>query len=142
MEVKLGIYEEIFNQALQKKLQCIDDQHVFVSHVPIDKAEASGILSDYLGKLMRFVLKEMRGDESLQRQIAFCNKVIDFVDRELELGIEDNLISIEGKLITGILSKIGYTDAQLQARIKQHFPVSGLTYSSLFTGASADMSIG
>ncbi len=41
MEVTFGIYEEIFNQALQRKLQSINDQHVFVSQVAVDKAEAS-----------------------------------------------------------------------------------------------------
>ena len=136
-----GIYEIIINKALEAKLKNFDGSIFHIERTPIDRAEASSVLSKYLSGLLKYAISEFKGDNSLQQQIAFCNKILSFVENELDLDVQDDLISLEGKLLKGVLSKIGVTDELLRNKLKNNFPISGLSVSNLFTGASADIPI-
>ncbi len=141
MGIKDGIYETIINQALEAKLKQFDADVFHVEKTAIDKAEASGLLGSYLSDLIKYALRELKGDDALRKQITFCNNILNFVESELELGIHDDLVSMEGKLLKGVLSKIGMTDEMVKHKIKNNYPISGLSVSNLFTGASADIPI-
>lgn len=141
MQLNEGIYESIINNALENKLNQMDKKQYFISKIPVDKAEASKLISDYVSRLMVYVLNEFKGENSLKKQIEFCNKVLNFIDSELKIGIKQDLLSIEGELLTGIISKIGLTDEIVQNKVKNNYPSSGLSFSSLFTGALSDVPI-
>lgn len=82
-----------------------------------------------------------RAEDGLQKQITFCNDIIQFIDQKLELELSDSLVSLEGQILTAILSKIAKTDKQLKEEVQRKLPQTGLSTSNLFTGSNADISI-
>ncbi len=141
MRVEEGIYESIINAALQKKLAHLPVNQFFSKKVAIDREEAARLLSSYLARIILSALKEIKGDNSIQKQIKICNDVLQFIDKELQLELEEDLISHEGKILTAVLSKIGKTDKQLQTNLEKLLPSTGLSVSNLFTGSNSDISI-
>lgn len=141
MRIEEGVYESIINTALQKKLVQLPINQFLVFQDTLDRAEAAKLLSAYLVRIVLSALQEIKGEDSVQKQIAFCNDIIQFIDKELKLELEEDLIVQEGKILTAVLSKIGKTDKQLQESLEKVFPQSGLSVSNLFTGSNSDISI-
>lgn len=136
-----GIYESIINKAIKAKLDLLPTDRFYIHTMAFDLAEAAILLSNYLNRLINLALRELKEENSVSRQIAFSNKIIQFIDKELQLELTDDLIIQEGKILTAILSVVGKTDIQILKTIEHSIPKSGLRISSLFTGSNAEISI-
>ncbi|WP_165498874.1 DUF3427 domain-containing protein [Chlorobium sp. N1] len=144
MSLGEGIYESLLTRALRAKLDQLPANEYFVGSEPIDRAEAASILTEYLQTILSTALhnlEEQHDDDSLSHQIAFCNQLISYIDNELQLSMQEDLVLQQGEILTAILSKIGKTDEQLQGHLEKSLPLSGLRTSNLFTGSNADLSI-
>ncbi len=140
--LKEGIYETLVSAAITKKLADLPIAQFYIEQESIDKAEASKILSTYLVDLIYLAMSEYgRAEDGLQKQITFCNDIIQFIDQKLNLELSENLICLEGQILTAVLSKIARTDQQLKEEVKRKLPLTGLSTSNLFTGSNADISI-
>ncbi len=70
--LKEGIYEKILSAALSKKLSALPIDRFYIAQEPIDKAEASQILSSYLIDLVQLAMKEIDHSEEGSFNVAFC----------------------------------------------------------------------
>lgn len=128
------------NLVLQK-LQALPEGHFLIHQQIVDRAEAARLLAGYLAKVIHFALNEIKGEDALEKQIAFCNAITQFVQTELRLDMREDLLAAEGRILRAVISKIGKTDEQLRAELTRKLPKSGLSVSNLFTGSNADISI-
>lgn len=148
MELVPGVYETLVSAAIEKKLTALPDDRYFIKKVDIDSAESCKMLSDYLAEAVCEILKNYFRDQSASKQISaqveVVNRVLQFIETEWK---EEDVITADYKLsetsklqfLRGIYSKVGYTQAQIEERAKNH-PISGYRVSSLFTGGN-DISI-
>lgn len=139
--LKEGIYEQLINATLKEKIAQVPIERFYINKTFLDKAEAAKVLSSYLTYLIQFALREIKEEDSIQSQIAFCNEIIAFIDKKLNLNSSDSIIALEGQILTAVLDKIGKTDKQLEDELKRKLPQTGLSVSTLFTGSNADLSI-
>jgi superfamily II DNA or RNA helicase/HKD family nuclease len=139
--LKEGIYEQLINSFLQEKINQISVDKFYINQTSLGKEEAAKTLSNYLITLIQFALKEIKEDGSVQKQIVFCNEIIAFLDKKLNLDSSNSLIALEGQILTAVLDKIGKTDKQLEDELKRKIPQTGLSVSTLFTGSNSDISI-
>ncbi len=106
---ELGLYEQLINKLISRKLAELDSEVFFIKQSPIDKSEASRMLSQYLIEVIRFALNLFSGDNSIEKQIELSNKIIYLLSDELKNEeFEDDLISIEAKILTAIFKKIDF----------------------------------
>lgn len=73
-----GLYEQVVNTALNRELSEISDARKSVA--PIDKAEASKVLAQYLADVVRKGLENVvdnGGD--LSTQISLANQIVDLI---------------------------------------------------------------
>lgn len=148
MELIPGVYETLVSAAIEKKLSALPDDDYFVKKVDIDSAESCKMLSNYLAEVVCEILKDyfrvQTPSKSISAQVEVVNRILQFIEsewKEEEVVTADYRLSDESKLqfLRGIYSKVGYTQAQVEERAKNH-PISGYRVSSLFTGGN-DISI-
>ncbi len=144
MKLTEGIYEQLITCTLEEKLQEADQY--FIEQTEIEPADAARILSEYLLKLLQYVLNEFKGKpaERLQAQLNFTNQLITDLAQKLkdqDHFIDENLVATKGNLLKLVHSKLGHSDTQLKGKLAEYFPVSGLQKSSLFTGSHADLNM-
>ncbi len=137
-----GIYEELINKLIQKKLNTIKKDDYYIKTTKIDKSEASIILTQYLSKVIKFALDLLSGEDSIEKQITLINKIIILLENEIEKeDFEKNLIDINGSLLKAILPKIDSTVTNFENHLKEVTPYTGITQSELFTGSNAEISL-
>ncbi len=139
-----GVYETLISQAIQEKLQLLPDTRYLVQKEEIDSAESYKMLAEYLTEIVSGILKShfQRKDsrETISSQVEVVNRILRFIEQEWkaeEIVTRPDLLTEDSKqmFLRGIYSKVGLTDAQVQAEAKDH-PVSGYRVSSLFTGGN------
>ena len=144
MELVPGVYETLVSTAIERKLSDFPPGQYLVKKVDIDSAESCKMLSDYLAEAVCAILKnyfrEQNPVQSISAQVEVINRVLKFIESEWQdenVVTEEYQLSEESKLkfLRGIFSKMGYTDAQVEERAKNH-PISGYRVSSLFTGGN------
>ncbi len=134
--MKPGLYEEIINKQINSELEQIPDSCKYKEKV--DSAEASRVLATYVSELVQRKMdsiSEESGDDALDNQIEFANKVISMIDDELN---EQTMIEHPGEML---LSVMGDKDERLLLgkRAKDLVrPETSMAYSSLFTGAISE----
>lgn len=148
MELISGVYESLVSRALERKLAELPTDKFLIKKVAIDSAESCKMLSEYLAEVVCEILKnyfrEQTSEKSISAQVEVVNRVLQFIESEwkdVQVLTSDYQLSEESKLqfLRGIYSKVGYTEAQVEERAKNH-PISGYRVSSLFTGGN-DISI-
>lgn len=148
MELIPGVYETLVSTAIERKLAELPHDQFLVKKADIDSAESCKMLSDYLAEAVCAILKnyfrEQSPSKSISAQVNVVNKVLQYIESEWKnesVITDDYQLSDESKLqfLRGIYSKVGYTEAQVEERAKNH-PISGYRVSSLFTGGN-DISI-
>lgn len=140
--MEFGLYEQIINQTIQNKLSKLDSNVYYIGEKSFDKADASRILSHYLSNIIKSALNSFKGTDSIQKQIQLSNKIISFLHKELKDNlIEKDLIVSEAKILEAILKKINFAHSDFQKYLKEVIPYSGLSYSELFTGNNAGISL-
>lgn len=132
--LKSGLYEKVINKELEEQLETQKDKLTKIA--PIDKAEASKILSKYISHVVEKGLDNLADNGGdIQSQISLVNKLVstvkvetsesDFSEMEVDKRAEQLLALLDKKdSIYGLNEK---------AEIIR--PVTSLSQSSLFTGA-------
>src|SRR5688572_16518717 len=98
--LKEGIYEQLITTSLKEKINQISVDRFYVNQTSIDKEEAAKVLSTYLIDLIQFALKEIKEENSIEKQIVFCNEIIAFIDKKLNFDSSESLIALEGQILT------------------------------------------
>ena len=137
-----GLYEQLINKLISSKLNDLDRNTYFIKKSPVDKIEASRILSQYLVSVIRFALNQLSGDDSIEKQISLSNKIIKLIRDELnEEEFEEDLIETEAKILSAIIRKIDSGISDFEKYLKEITPYTRLTQSELFTGSNAGISL-
>ena len=131
--MKPGLYEQIINREMNDELEQIsaDCKH----QEKVDSAEASRVLATYVAELLQRKMDciyETSGDNALNDQIEYINKVISVVDDELK---DQAMIGQAGEQLLAIMSD---KDERLLLGKKAKDiarPETSMAFSSLFTGA-------
>ncbi len=142
MEFELGIYEQLVTKLIANQLELINDKKFFIRSTPLDKEEASRYLSSYLSETIKFALNEIKDENKTLRQIELSNKIIQLlIDALPKIGLSDNLIENEGKILEAVFSKIDSPFPDFNERLKQITPYTRLSQSELFTGNNVGISL-
>ncbi len=131
--MKPGLYEQIINKQINNELEKIPDE--CKHREKVDGAEASRVLSTYVAEILQRKMDsiyESSGDNALQNQIDYINRVISSVDSDSsdEIKIEES-----GEQLLAVLNK---NDERILLGKKAKDivrPETSMAYSSLFTGA-------
>ncbi|SEA76099.1 Superfamily II DNA or RNA helicase [Oribacterium sp. KHPX15] len=131
--MKPGLYEQIINKEMNNELEQIpaDCKH----QEKVDSAEASRVLSTYVAELLQRkmdTIYESSGDDALDKQIEYINKVISVIDDESK---DQTMVEMSGEQLLSIMSN---KDERLLLGKKAkdiERPETSMAYSSLFTGA-------
>lgn len=128
-----GLYEQIINKQLNKELQEIPNDCKYQEKV--DPAEASKVLSAYVAELLQRkmdVLYESLGEDALDTQIEFINRVIGAI----EDGSQDQMmIEQSGEQLISVMSE--KDDRLILGKKAKDIvrPETSVAFSNLFTGA-------
>lgn len=137
-----GIYEQLINSLVSKKLEALDKNKFYIKITNIDKYEAAIILSQYLSKIISFALNLITSDDSLEKQIKLTNKIIFLIEEEIgNQNFSDNILDTNASILKAILPKINSNINEFDNYIKEITPYTGLTQSELFTGSNAGISL-
>ena len=79
-----GIYEELVTRLVSQQLENIDKEIFYINKSPLDKEEASSILSKHLGQTIKNALNYISGENQIESQIEIANKIILFLKDELK----------------------------------------------------------
>jgi len=140
--INSGLYEQLINNLLLKKLDSLDTRTYYYKTSKIDKSEASTILTRYITKLIHFSLNLISSDDSVQKQIDITNKIILLLQNEIEKqDFKENLLDINTSILKAILPKIDSNIQNFDNYIKEITPYTGLIQSELFTGSNAGISL-
>lgn len=130
-----GLYEQVVNVALKEALEDIPEARKALA--PIDAAEASKVLSQYMTDIIKQGFDNVvdnGGD--ITSQIALANKIVDvIVQTTAQADFAENGIDAQAKQLLALLQEkdpllaIGKSAAHLQR------PETSVAQSSLFTGA-------
>ncbi|WP_318661343.1 DUF3427 domain-containing protein [Treponema sp.] len=123
MELNQGVYENIINNEIDSEIKQLTNSSI--KKLPIDKAEASAILTTYFSKTLKQKLDE---NDSLPDNIALVNKLIQTFSESKEELITDN-----ENFLAEVISDQKKTEQQA-LNTETTRPESGFLYSSLFTG--------
>lgn len=140
--MKEGLYEQVINKDILKNLSELGDGKFFIDKEVIENEEAKIVLTNYISSVIRRALgyvrdKTKEDKEKLIKQIEACNKIIDVLS---EVSNEDDIngfrIDESGEMLTSLYSKIN--NIRSIKGNKSLRPVTPLSQSSLFTGASLE----
>ena len=137
-----GLYEQLINKLVSSKINELDRNIFFIKESPIDKGEATRVLSQYLIEIIRLALNLITGEDSIEKQIELSNNIIKLLRDELnEEEFEEDLIDTQAKILTAILNKIDTGISDFDKHLKEITPYTRLSQSELFTGNNAGVSL-
>lgn len=132
MHLHYGLYEQVVNKALSRELENIPAKRKAIA--PIDEAEASKILAQYLTEVVR---KGLDCGGNLSAQIALVNKIVATVQTETKDDTFADL-SVDQQAIQ-LLALVREADPQLTGGKTADDlcrPETSIAQSTLFTGAA------
>ncbi|SIM32244.1 type III restriction protein subunit R [Cuniculiplasma divulgatum] len=139
--LKKGIYEQLINDLIKNELESMSN-HTDFQKSPIDDDDSSKVLTLYLSGLIRETLDNVRSrGHGISEQIDIVNKILDSLgkDENLYPNISDN----HEKRIENLLAIFDKKESQsLGCTVdKIERPITSISQSSLFTGASREPSM-
>jgi hypothetical protein len=82
-----GLYEQIINGIINENLNKIDQELVIKDTQPIDSAESSKILAEYLARILREVFDYIDDEDTIVRdRVDFCNSILLYVVESVQKG--------------------------------------------------------
>lgn len=133
-----GIYEELITKLINLKINELEKENFQVKKSSIDKSEAGLLLSQHIGKTIKYAFTLIKGEDVLEKQIEIANKIIFFLKEELNKEeFEDDLIETEGKILKAVFSKVDSHFRDLDLHLKEITPYTRLIHSELFTGGNS-----
>lgn len=140
--MKEGLYEQVINTEILEQLKTLEEEKFIIDKGNIDKEEAKSILSQYIAEVIRKSLnyirdKEKEDSEKLLKQIEACNDIINILSKvSNEEDIKKYEIDKNGEMLNSLYSKVNNKRALNKKEAVR--PVTPLSQSSLFTGASME----
>ena len=137
-----GLYEQVINSKIQEQLNNLETEKFIIDKSKIDNEEAKAILSQYIAKVIRKSLnyirdKEKEDSDKLLKQIEACNDIINILSEvSNEEDIKKYEIDKNGEILNALYSKVNNKKALKKEKLVR--PVTPLSQSSLFTGASLE----
>lgn len=141
--MKSGVYEQLINQDLEKKIVSLDRNRFYVGERTIERSEITKLFSTYLSSIFEQLLIEItdsiEDDEErietnvLTKSIELANAIIRKLIKDFNLGA-DNLVSTKAKILTAVIDKTQSNYTDLSKRLKEIMPIKGLVNGALFTG--------
>ena len=141
--MKSGVYEQLINQDLEKKIVSLDRNRFYVGERTIERSEITKLFSTYLSSIFEQLLIEItdsiEDDEErietnvLTKSIELANAIIRKLIKDFNLGT-DNLVSTKAKILTAVIDKTQSDYPDLSKRLKEITPIKGLINGALFTG--------
>jgi len=133
--LKPGLYEQVINAQISTELSEIPEVRKAVA--PIDKAEASKVLAQYLSEVVQKGLDNVRGnDNNVASQVALTNQIVNLIKQETkEADFAALSVDERAEQLLALLKEndpslaLGKTAADLNR------PETSIAQSSLFTGA-------
>ena len=130
-----GLYEQVINTALNRELSEISDARKSVA--PIDKAEASKVLAQYLADVVQKGLENVLDNGgNITDQVDLANRIVSLIERETKEAAFASLgVDQRAEQLLALLREqdprlaVGRTAADLSR------PETSIAQSSLFTGA-------
>jgi superfamily II DNA or RNA helicase len=137
-----GIYETLINKIVRARLDELDSNEFFIQEQTIDKAEAIKLLSQYFSIVLQKALTLIEDKEGIGKQIKLCNRLVKALSDEIRSqDFSDNIIEIEGKILTAVLNRIDHNQRDLVGYVQEITPSSRLIHSELFTGGNSSISL-
>lgn len=137
-----GIYEQLISKLISVKLNRLDIKQYYIQQVPIDKVEASLVLSRYIAKIIQTALNLMPQENSVLMQIELVNKIVILLRDELQDNdFEDDLLVVNNTILNAVFNKLDCSVIDYQQFIRQITPATRLTHSELFTGSNSGISL-
>lgn len=137
-----GIYEQLISKLISAKLNRLDIKQYYIQQVPIDKVEASLVLSRYIAKIIQTALNLMPQENSVLMQIELVNKIVILLRDELQDNdFEDDLLVVNNTILNAVFNKLDCSIIDYQQFIRQIMPATRLTHSELFTGSNSGISL-
>lgn len=76
-EIIYGLYEQIINGIITDNLNKVDQELVIKDTHPLDSAESSKILADYLTRILREIFNYIdEGDTIVRDRVNLCNGIL------------------------------------------------------------------
>ncbi len=134
MDLKPGLYEQVINKELSEELKTIPQERKSI--IPIDKAEASKVLSQYLSNILKKAMDNIADNgKDINAQIELVNQIV-------------HLIQNNTNQATFSVQEVDKQALQLLALLKEKDPLlaigkkasdlsrpeTSISQSSLFTG--------
>jgi superfamily II DNA or RNA helicase len=133
-----GLYEELVTKLINYKINELDKDTFQVKKTTIDKAEASQLLSQHIGKTIKHAFTLIKGEDAIETQIEISNKIILFLKEELKKEeFDGDLIETEGKILKAVFTKVDSHFTDLDLHLKEITPYTRLIHSELFTGGNS-----
>jgi len=143
--IPFGLYEQVINQIIDDSLRELDSDLNHIETGPIDEAESSKILSQYMAQIVRQILDYIDGEEhAVHDRVDLCNSILDHVIDLIRHGqygfrghadimqmLAQQKIHEDAKMLLALLDKRNQPGQKpLQIR-----PDTSLAENALFTGA-------
>ena len=139
---KNGLYEQLINNLISKKLKSLDLETIYYKTTTIEKSEASTFLTQYISNFINHSLNLISGENSVETQINIINKIILLLQEEIEKqDFKENLLDINTSILKAVIPKLDSHIKDFDTYIKEITPYTGLTQSELFTGSNAGVSL-
>lgn len=130
-----GLYEQVINTALNRELSEIPDTRKSVA--PIDRAEASKVLAQYLADVVQKGLENVADNGGdISTQIGLANQIVNLIQNTTkEADFASLSVDLRAEQLLALLQEqdprlaVGKTAADLSR------PETSIAQSSLFTGA-------
>lgn len=127
-----GLYESVITHALQERIERIEDTFE-VEKKHLDSDESHFTLALHLTKLIASSLASIKGDSQKQRQVEFCNQLLEVIGRN------DSSFPVEAeKIVADLMYLLKIQDKRLKPLERPETP---LTNACLFTGTASDLSL-
>ena len=131
--LKQGIYEHIINQETDRKIQEAEQYGLVCVQQPIDGAESSQMLANYLANAIR---QKLEDTEEQEDRVNLINRIM--VDAGL---LDDKQIVKPADLLAEVMTR-QQSALQNQSNTQTIRPISGFRVSNLFTGGNSALSLG
>ena len=133
-----GLYEQIINRILGNKLDGLKEDEWLVDTAPLDKAEASKVLSKYAAEIIEKGLDNVLDNGGgIENQIELINRIVETIkDSTKENDFED--LSVSDRSEQMLMALFEKKDSVLAVNDKKEIvrPETSISHSSLFTGAA------
>jgi superfamily II DNA or RNA helicase len=140
--MKIGLYEEIVNSIISRKIESISCSPIFE---PLEVVDSHDYLAQYLYRVLAQGLAQVKPEQGIEkesdklksrlnRQVSICNEIIQVLANRYIEGIDDYKVSDQAQRLIAILEEV--VDKKAPSR-----PDTPLALGSLLTGIRQDPSL-